>query len=119
MAVRRTWLVVLVCVAAGSLLFATSGCTSQVTAAQISSDPERYYGKVVSVEGMVSDGYSVAGYALYRLEDATGDIWVVSRSGGPGNGSAIRVKGRVNSPVDIGLFSIGTHVAEDVREPLE
>jgi hypothetical protein len=90
-----------------------------VTAAQISSDPERYYGKVVSVEGMVSDGYSVAGYALYRLEDATGDIWVVSMSGGPANGSAIRVKGRVNAPVDIGLFSVGTHVAEDAREPLE
>lgn len=92
------------------------GCTRDVTVAEIESDPESFYGDRVALEGVAQDGYSASGFGIYELRDATGAVWVVSRTGTPDDGTPLRVVGRVNSPIELGPLQLGTHVAEDERE---
>ncbi len=109
----------LVSIATGVLLLTcmlSTGCTRRVTAAEVNADSQSYYGQVVVLEGSASAGYSIGGYGIYELRDATGSVRVVSKSGVPDSGAVLRVKGRVNAPIELGVVTIGTHIAEDSRE---
>ena len=52
-------------------------------------------------------------FRLYRLDDGTGEVTVVSRGGRvPARGARVRVKGRVNEFATLGGRSIGLHLEE-------
>ena len=62
---------------------------------QILVDPSRYAEKEVEVEGTVVDSYSLIGVGTYRVQDDTGELWIVSTKGVPRRGSRVSVKGRI------------------------
>jgi hypothetical protein len=72
------------------------------TIGEVLADPSRFSGSDVRVEGQVIQSYSVLGQGAYRVEDATGRLWVVSRTGVPNTGARVAVKGRVQQGFNLG-----------------
>ncbi len=82
-------------IAAGIILvLAMSGCEVK-SINDIRADPSRYANREVSVAGSVTQSYSILGNGAYEIEDGTGKLWVVSKSGVPRNGAKVVVTGTV------------------------
>ena len=111
----RLWIAVL-----GALLIA--GCAARgVRIAELKYQPTKYQNKTVSVTGVVSNSFGIplVPFQLYNLDDGSGQITVLSRSGRtPSKGARIRVKGRINEVGVFGGRSIGLHLEERNRKVL-
>ena len=79
-----------------------SGCGSTRAIGDVLADPSEYAGDDVRVEGQVLQSYSILGQGAYRIEDETGRLWVVSRSGVPNPGARVMVEGRVQQGFNLG-----------------
>jgi hypothetical protein len=96
-----------------------AGCASGVRIAELKTQPDKYKNKTVSVTGVVTDsvGISLVPFQMYNVEDGTGEITVVSRTGrSPSKGARVEVKGKVNELAVFGGRSIGLHIEEDGRK---
>ena len=100
--------------------FLITGCAARgVRIAELKDQPDRYDNKTVSVQGVVSRSFGIpfVPFQLYNVDDGSGELTVVSRSGqAPRNGARVEVKGKIN---EIGVFggrSIGLHLQEDNRK---
>jgi hypothetical protein len=100
--------------------FLISGCAARgVRIAELRDQPDKYDDKTVSVTGVVTSswGLPLVPFQLYKVDDGSGDITVISRSGrAPSKGARVQVKGKIN---EIGVFggqSIGLHLQESDRE---
>jgi hypothetical protein len=91
------------------LLFA--GCAT-TRIGQIRADPSRYMNKEVNVSGHVTTSFGALNTGFYEIEDDTGKIPVISRSGVPSKGSRVSVRGTVFSGVTVGGQSVGTAIRE-------
>jgi hypothetical protein len=67
----------------------------------ILSDPSHYAKREVVVAGNVVRSVSVLGKGAYEIDDGTGKLWVVSKTGVPRKGAKVLVKGTVIDIVDI------------------
>lgn len=82
---------------------------------ELRSNPGRYYNKTVSVDGVVTSSWGVPllPYRLYKIEDGSGELTVVSNGGRiPSKGAHVRVKGRVSEVATLGGTSIGLHLQQ-------
>src|SRR6478672_10964048 len=68
---------------------------------RINADPSRYQNRVVHVSGTVTNSVGVLGTGGYQIEDGTGRIYVISRSGVPSRGSRVNVTGTVTPGVQV------------------
>jgi hypothetical protein len=100
--------------------FLISGCAARgVRIAELRDQPDKYDDKTVSVTGVVTSSWGIplVPFQLYKVDDGSGDITVISRSGrAPSKGARVQVKGKIN---EIGVFggqSIGLHLQESDRE---
>ena len=96
-----------------------AGCASGVRIAELKSQPDKYKNKTVSVTGVVTDsvGISFVPFQMYNVDDGTGEITIVSRTGrSPSKGARVEVKGKVNELAVFGGRSIGLHIDEDGRK---
>ena len=82
---------------------ASTGCATR-TVNQIIADPSRYVNREVRVSGAVVDSYSLTSRGAYRIDDGTGQIWVVSDNGVPRRTARVSVKGRVRDGFNLGLL---------------
>jgi len=82
----------------------STACASR-TINQVLADPGKYRNKEVRVTGSVVDSFSLVGRGAYRLDDRTGQLWVVSDRGVPREGAHVSVKGTVRDGFNLG--SIG------------
>jgi 3D (Asp-Asp-Asp) domain-containing protein len=73
---------------------------------QVLADPTRYQNQEVKLSGAVVDSFSVVGRGAYRLEDRTGQLWIVSDTGVPRKGARVDVKGTVRDGFNFGTGSI-------------
>jgi hypothetical protein len=93
-----------------------TGCAARgVHVAQLKDQPGRYYNKTVSVNGVVTNSWGVplVPFRLYSVDDGTGQITVVSHSGGSlTKGTRVRVSGRVTELAAFGGQSLGLHIEE-------
>lgn len=89
-----------------------SGCAS-VKIARINADPSRYYNRTVQVDGTVVTSVGLLGTGGYQLDDGTGTIYVVSRTGVPSGGSRVAVTGRVMGGAQILGQTVGTVIREE------
>lgn len=88
-------------------VIATAACGSK-TVNQILADPSRYRNKNVSVSGSVEESFSFANRGAYRINDDTGQLWVISNGGVPRKGARVTVKGRIQEGFNIG--SLGDRI---------
>ena len=92
---------------------AALGCRQSVTPIKtLLDDPSRYDHKTVTIAGEVKEAVGLLGYGGYRLDDGTGVLTVVSKSGGaPRTGAKVGVEGEFRS-----AFTIGTESAAVLME---
>jgi hypothetical protein len=83
-----------------------------VTIARINADPSRYYRKTIRVHGTVTTSVGLLGTGGYQIDDGTGKIFVLSRSGVPSSGSRVLVTGSVIGGAEVLGRPVGTAIRE-------
>jgi hypothetical protein len=88
-------------------VLAVAGCGAR-TVNQVLADPSRYRDREVKLSGAVVDSYSFVNRGAYRIDDGTGQLWVVSDKGVPRVSARVTVKGRVREGFNLG--SLGDRI---------
>jgi hypothetical protein len=83
-----------------ALAVVVSACATPIH--KVMADPSRYRNREVRVSGRVADSYSILGRGAYRLEDKSGQLWVVSNGGVPRKGANVTVSGTIREGFDLG-----------------
>ena len=106
--------------ACSSALVAVSGCdrhTDKVSA--ILNDPNQFSGRQVQIAGKVTRSIDpssgLLNLAAYQVDDGTGKIWVITRTGAPSAGTEVGLKGHVRSDFRAGDLLGAIVVNEDER----
>jgi membrane protein implicated in regulation of membrane protease activity len=96
----------------GAAILAVSALVSAACAAktinQVLADPSRYRNRQVRLSGSVVDSYSLANRGAYRIDDDTGQLWVVSDRGTPRKGARVTVNGTIREGFNLG--SLGDRI---------
>jgi hypothetical protein len=104
---------------AGLFLNSIAACAHALRSPQIvdlRNNPARYQHRTVSIDGTVTTSWGIplAPFKLYKVDDGTGEVTVVSASDRtPTRGTRVRVKGRVDDVAVIGGQAIGLHLNEE------
>ena len=87
----------------GSLAVAcmSTACAS-TSINRILSDPSRYRNDEVTISGSVTESVSIVDRGAYRVDDRSGQLWVVSTQGVPRKGARVTVKGTIRDAFDLG-----------------
>ncbi len=83
--------------------------------AEIEHNRGRYLDRDVAIEGTVTNSWNVPfiPFALYKVDDGTGQLTVVSHdSRTPRKGARVRIKGKVADMASLGDRSVGLHLEE-------
>jgi hypothetical protein len=88
-----------------------TGCGT-VRIGRILDEPTHYRNRTVRVDGRVDGSFGALATGVYRVNDGTGTIYVLSNSGVPRSGTSVTVKGRVQSGITVGSHSYGTAIRE-------
>jgi hypothetical protein len=105
-------------------LFA-AGLSKRVSIGEIEANSSKYLGKKVTVSGTVENGYGVSLPQIlisrgtggtYKIDDGTGEIWVVTQKGVPQKGARLKVKGKIQNGVTIDGRNYGLVLYEDDRD---
>ena len=97
-----------------------TGCAARgVRVAELKDQPAKYASKSVSVNGVVTSSWGVplVPFQLYNVDDGSGEITVLSRSGrAPTRGTRVQVKGKISEVAVFGGRSLGLHLQEEDRK---
>ena len=108
---QRTMKQKVVFAAALAVALTLTACTP-VTIARINQDPSRFRNRTVHVDGTVVTSVGFLRTGGYQIDDGTGKIYVVSRSGVPSSGSRVSVTGRVMPGAEVLGQALGTAIVE-------
>ena len=106
-------------IAAAGLALTLTGCAVSLRnpdIADLQRHPGRYQDHTVSVSGVVTSswGLPMVPFRLYKVDDGTGEVTVVSQSTRmPARGERVRVKGRVDDVAVLGGRALGLHLKEE------
>ena len=89
-----------------------AGCADTVRISELLADPAHWQNKTVRVVGTVDNAMGLMGTGAYSVNDGTGSIWVISRSGIPARGAQIAVEGTVFQGAQIMGQSFGVAIQE-------
>jgi hypothetical protein len=109
---RYTFLRVTLAVA---LAVVIAGCAARTSVGQVHTNPGRYVDRNVSISGTVTSAWSLpmVPFRMYRVDDGTGEMLVVSSSSRvPSKGARVRVSGKVSEFAMLGGRSFGLHIRE-------
>jgi hypothetical protein len=101
-----------------TLVMMLSGCAIALrtpSVAELKYNPGRYQNKTVAINGVVTSswGLPLVPFRLYKVDDGTGEMTVVSQGGRtPSKGSRVRVRGRVSDLAMFGDRSVGLHLEQ-------
>jgi hypothetical protein len=87
-----------------------------VKIAKINADPSHYRNRTVRVNGTVVTSVGIMNTGGYQVEDDTGKIFVVSRTGVPSRGSRVTVTGTVVNAAQVLGTPMGTAIREQSHE---
>lgn len=97
-----------------------AGCAARgVRVAELKDQPGKYDRKTVAVTGVVTSSWGIplVPFQLYKIDDGTGEITVLSKYGRtPAKGTRVRVKGKIGEFATFGGRSVGLHIQEEKRD---
>ncbi len=99
---------------------ALAGCKggSVTTIKTLQDDPSRFDKQTVRIAGTVEDAAGVMGYGVYRINDGTGTLTVVTNSNGaPRSGATVGVEGEFRSAFTLGSSSAAAVVEKKRYTP--
>ena len=83
---------------------------------ELKDNPGRYHDRSVSIDGVVTSSWGVplVPYRMYKVDDGTGEVTVLSNSSRtPTRGAKVHVKGKVNDVGVLGGRALGLHLREE------
>ena len=98
---QRLWLRFVAAAILALSALGSAACAS-MTINRLLADPSRYRDHEVQLSGVVVDSYSLANRGAYRIDDDTGQLWVMSSQGTPRKGARVAVKGTVREGFNLG-----------------
>lgn len=99
-----------------ALALSAAGCASATSIGDLMADPFQHDGEEVRIEGEVKEAVAVLGPGIYRVEDGTGTLAIVSRErGAPRSGSRVVVKGTFRAAFTVAGRSLAV-LLEESRE---
>ena len=109
--------------ASALVVLALAGCNEHTDKLRdIAGNPAGYANKDVTVAGEVTKVYElplgIADIAAYRVNDGTGQAWVISRAGAPREGDKVGLKGTVRPEGRIGS-EVLTNIIEEKQRKVE
>lgn len=84
-------------------LIALTACATRVN--RVLADPSRYRDRNVTIAGDVTESFSVMNRGVYRVQDKTGSLWVVSDQGVPRLGARVKVTGTIREGFNAGSLA--------------
>ena len=116
---KRTHLIILAILLAICALLVT-GCKAKRTMiSSILERPDHYYNKDITVAGRVVKTYAVnlfiAEAGAYQIDDGSGKIWVITKTGVPQEGSEVGLKGKIDGGVKLLGEKFGCVIREHER----
>ena len=99
----------------------TAACPQRISIADIEANPSRYYDKEVGIAGKVDNSYGVSipiikeQGGIYKVNDGTGSIWVITQRGVPSKGAELGIKGKIQNGVNYNGKNYGLVLMEDDR----
>src|SRR6476661_7434283 len=84
--------------------------------ADLQHNPGRYQDHSVNIDGVVTSSWGVplVPFRLYKVDDGTGEVTVLSQDGrAPTKGARVSVRGRVNEFGAFGGSSVGLHLRQE------
>ena len=103
----------------GALGLAAAACglgLRNPSIAELKSNPGRYYDRSVNIDGVVTSAWGISLFPgkIYRVDDGTGELTVLSRHGRPvTRGARVRVKGKVSDVAVFNNEALGLHLSEE------
>jgi hypothetical protein len=108
-------IIILILIGVGAWYYFTRVRLSQIQS--ILSNPKAYEGKVVTIEGEVTDRTSFFGVIkFYKVKDKTGEIIVVNKKTLPELKSILRVKGKIDEVFPIGDLKLLVFLEDSFEE---
>lgn len=99
----------------------TLACPERTSIADIEANPSKFNNKEAAIAGTVRDSYglnipltNISG-GIYKVDDGTGSLWVVTEKSVPAKGTQIGVKGKVQNVVSFGGKNYGLGMKEEDR----
>ncbi len=111
---------ILLCVILLVGLFAAA-CPKRTSIADIESNPGKFTNKDVAVAGVVKTSYGVSiplvnqSGGIYKIDDGTGSIWVITKRSVPSKDAQLGVKGKIQNGVNYNGKNYGLVLMEDDR----
>lgn len=112
---------ILVCLI-GIVGLLAAACPKRVSIADIEANPSKYYNKEVAIAGTTQTSFGVAipiisngSGGIYKIDDGTGSIWVITKRGVPSRGSQLGVKGKIQNGISYNGRNYGLVLIEDDR----
>lgn len=100
-------------------LLATA-CPNRTNIGAIQANPAKYYDKEVIITGRVTNSFGVPLLGgVYKLDDGTGSIWVLTTRDVPNKGVTLGVQGKIQNGLSFGGKSYGMGLYEDKRKFLK
>ena len=105
---------------AAAALFVTA-CPQRETISSITNNPAKYMNKDVVLAGTVQKGFGLsiplAGMrgGVYKIDDGTGSIWVMTEQSVPTEGARVGIRGRIQEGVNWNGKNYGLGVYEKER----
>lgn len=115
----RSNLIILALLAVALGVFLTGCKEDRTMISSIINRPGKYVNRDVIIAGEVTKIYGVnlviAEAGAYQIDDGSGKIWVITKSGLPREGAKVGLKGTVADGFRFGRESFGTVVREHER----
>lgn len=100
----------------------TAACPKRTSIADIENNPSKFYDKTVAVAGEVKTSYGVniplinESGGIYKVDDGTGSIWVMTKRSVPSRGALLGVQGKIQNGVNYNGRNYGLVLIEDKRK---
>jgi hypothetical protein len=108
-------IIILILIGFGAWYYLTRVHLSQIQS--LLSNPKAYEGKVVTIEGEVTDRTSFFGVTkFYKIKDKTGEIIVVTKKTLPELKSILQVKGKIDEAFPIGDVKLLVFMEDSFEE---
>ena len=99
-----------------------AACPKRVSIADIERNPSKYYDKDVAIAGTVQNSFGGSipilnqSGGIYKVDDGTGSIWVLTKRSVPSKGAQLGVKGKIQNGINYNGKNYGLVLVEDDRK---
>jgi hypothetical protein len=100
-----------------AICFLATACPERTSIGNISANPSKYMNKDTAIAGTVRNSFGIARIGgVYKVDDGTGSIWILTNNGVPTKGTQIGVRGEIQEGMTYGGKSYGLGMIEKERK---